>query len=69
MGPRTLKPLRRSEFATLSKLEDTCEHLGVYFAHAYASWGKGSNERHNGMLSEFIPKGISLRDLTYKRLK
>jgi IS30 family transposase len=41
----------------------------VYDAHAYASWEKGSNERHNGMLREFIPKGLLLRGLTYKRLK
>lgn len=71
-GPLNFKTITTdngSEFATLSKLEDTCEHLGVYYAHAYASWEKGSNERHNGMLREFIPKGLSLRDLTYKRLK
>ena len=71
-GPQNFKTITTdngSEFATLSKLEDTYEHLGVYYAHAYASWEKGSNERHNGMLREFIPKGLSLRDLTYKRLK
>lgn len=71
-GPQNFKTITTdngSEFATLSKLEDTYEHIGVYYAHAYASWEKGANERHNGMLREFIPKGISLRDLTYKRLK
>ena len=71
-GPQNFKTITTdngSEFATLSKLEDAYEQLGVYYAHAYASWEKGSNERHNGMLREFIPKGISLRDLTYKRLK
>lgn len=30
---------------------------------------KGANERHNGMLREFIPKGMSLQGLTYIRLK
>jgi IS30 family transposase len=71
-GPQNFKTITTdngSEFRALSKLENTYEHLGVYYAHAYASWGKGANERHNGMLHEFIPKGISLRDLTYKRLK
>jgi len=71
-GPQNLRTITTdngSEFPTLSKLEDACEHLGVYYAHAYASWEKGSNERHDGMLHEFIQKGISLRDLTYKRLK
>ncbi len=26
-----------SKFATLSKLEDTYKHIGVFYAHAYAS--------------------------------
>ncbi|PXW85447.1 IS30 family transposase [Streptohalobacillus salinus] len=71
-GPQNFKTITTdngSEFATLSKLEDTHENIRIYYAHAYASWEKGANERHNGMLREFIPKGISLQDLSYKRLK
>lgn len=29
----------------------------IYFCHPYASCEKGTNERHNGMLRYFIPKG------------
>ncbi|GEM02796.1 hypothetical protein SAMN05421839_12135 [Halolactibacillus halophilus] len=71
-GPQNFKTITTdngSELRALSKSEDTYEHLGVYYAHDYASWGKAPNERHDDILREFIPKGLPLRDLTYKHLK
>jgi len=65
---RTITTDNGSEFAELKAVEHTFDHVNVYYAHAYASWEKGSNERHNGLLREFIPKGWSLEMLTYKRL-
>ena len=46
------------EFETLSQFE----HLGtkVYFTHPYSSWERAQNERHNGLLRDFIPKGMSM---------
>ncbi len=32
----------------------------VYFAHPYTSWERPQNERHNGMLREYVPKGVSI---------
>ena len=48
-----------NEFSSLSKIEG----LDVYFAHAYSSYERGTNENFNGLLREFIPKGASLKDL------
>lgn len=50
------------EFTTFSKLES----LGnkVYFVHPYSSWECPQNERHNGLLREFIPKGTSIEQHT-----
>jgi len=58
-----------SEFSTLSLIEKEFPQLQVFFTHAYAAWEKGTNERHNGLLREFIPKGKSLRDLKYSDLQ
>ena len=46
------------EFETLSKFE----RLGtsIYFTHPYSSWERPQNERHNGLLRDFIPKGTSI---------
>lgn len=58
-----------SEFSTLSLIEEKEPAVQVFFTHAYASWEKGTNERHNGILREFIPKGESLKTLTYSNLQ
>ena len=41
-----------SEFAELSSIG-----VPVYFAHPYISWERGTNERQNGLVRFFIPKG------------
>lgn len=58
-----------SEFSTLSLIEEEVAKIQVFFTHAYAAWEKGTNERHNGLLREFIPKGKSLKDLKYNDLQ
>ena len=45
-------------FENLSQFES----LGtkMYFTHPYSSWERAQNERHNGLLRDFIPKGMSM---------
>ena len=54
-----------NEFSSLSKIEG----LDVYFAHAYSSYERGTNENFNGLLREFIPKGCSLKELNQNFLE
>lgn len=44
------------EFSSLSKIE-TFSDTKVYFTHPYSSFERGCNERHNGLIRRFIPKG------------
>ena len=53
-----------SEFSSLSDLKG----VEVYFAHPYASHERGTNENFNGLLREFLPKGVSLNSLTTEEL-
>lgn len=48
-----------SEFAELSTMEESTG-TKIYFAHPYSSFERGTNERHNGLIRRFIPKGKSL---------
>ena len=50
------------EFADTSDLKD--EILSIYFARSYSAWERGSNERHNGLLRRFIPKGKQIENIS-----
>lgn len=45
-----------SEFSNLSDFGEK-QKIDVYFARPYASYERGSNERHNGLIRRFIKKG------------
>ena len=47
-----------SEFEDFTQLQQW--GTDVYFAHPYSSWERPVNERHNGLLRQYIPKGISI---------
>ena len=38
----------------------------IYFCHPYCSGEKGTNERHNGIIRYFIPKGTLIENFTCK---
>ena len=46
---------RGKEFACYSKVEADLK-VPVYFADAYSSWQRGTNENTNGLIREFFPK-------------
>ena len=52
-----------SEFADFSQVEKLGD-TKVYFAHPYSSWERAQNERHNGMLRVFVPKGVSIENFS-----
>lgn len=52
-----------TEFHGYKKLEDRFP-LKCYFATPYHSWERGSNENFNGLVRQYLPKGMSMRDVT-----
>lgn len=41
----------------------------IYFAHAYHSWERGSNENYNRMIRRYYPKGTDFTKITNKDLQ
>ena len=56
------------EFSAFKELEKSLG-IKVYFADAYCSWQRGSNEQTNGLLRRFFPKGTDFTLLTDRQLQ
>ena len=60
---RTLTTDNGGEFACHKRLGRLLG-LGVYFAHPYSAWERGTNENTNGLLRQYLPKRMSFSELT-----
>ena len=58
---KTITSDNGSEFANLSDLEQVTK-TNIYFTHPYSSFERGTNERHNGLIRRFLPKGTRITD-------
>ncbi|MCP1144702.1 IS30 family transposase [Lysinibacillus endophyticus] len=59
---------RGKEFSCYNVLEKDL-NIQVYFADAYSSWQRGSNENANGLLREFFPKKTNFDHVTEKEME
>lgn len=55
------------EFAYHAEIAEALD-TKVYFAHPYSSWERGANENSNGLLRQYVPKGIDLRSVTEEKI-
>lgn len=60
---KTLTRDRGRENLGWKEVEETLG-LSCYFAHAYSSWERGSNENLNGLIRRFLPKKTDFRTVT-----
>jgi IS30 family transposase len=60
---KTITSDNGSEFARLSELEESTE-TRIYYTHPYTSCERPVNERHNGIIRRFLPKGTRLEDFS-----
>lgn len=56
---KTITADNGSEFSVLTKV-----FKETYYAHPYSSFERGTNERHNGLIRRFIPKGTLFKDIS-----
>jgi len=55
------------EFAFHEKLKDKFG-IETYFANPYHSWERGLNENHNGLIRQYLPKGMPLDKVTKEQV-
>lgn len=56
------------EFANHKKVAANTK-AQVYFADPYSSWQRGLNENTNGLLRQYFPKGMELKNIDFKQLE
>jgi len=60
---KTLTRDRGSENLGYEKLQ-TELNIDIYFAHAYSSWERGSNENLNGLIRRYLPKKTDFQTIS-----
>ena len=63
---RTLTADNGTEFHAYKEVEKVT-NTRIYFATPYHSWERGTNENTNGLLRQYLPKGVSMKHLTQRQ--
>jgi IS30 family transposase len=68
--PMVFRSITADNGAEFNNLSSILNPLGceVYYAHPYSSWERGTNERHNGLIRRFIPKGKAIKDVSQESI-
>ena len=59
----TLTPDNGTEFHNYAAIE-SATGVTVYFARPHHPWERGTNENTNGLIRQYLPKGVSMVDVT-----
>ncbi len=64
---RTLTYDQGSEMAMHKTLSERI-HIDIYFCDPHSPWQRGTNENANGLVREYLPKGVDLSQFSHQQL-
>ena len=59
-GAHTITADNGKEFAGHQQISQALD-IDFYFAHPYSSWERGTNENTNGLIRQYLPKGVEFK--------
>ena len=62
---KTITADNGSEFHGYKKIEKKTG-VKIYFANPHQAWERGSNENANGLIRQYLPKGVTLAGVTQR---
>ena len=71
VGYESLVWVRDDNGKEFSRHEKISTVLGAdfYFAHPYSSWERGTNENTNGLIRQYLPKGMSFTGVNKEKCR
>ena len=63
------RTITRDNGGKLVRLQEALLEAKVYYAHPYAPWERGTNEKQNALVRYFIPKGMDMTNLSEEEVQ
>lgn len=64
----SITPDRGKEFARHDEVTQTLDNIPFYFPDPHAPWQRGTNENTNGLIREYIAKGVDIDNIMEKQI-